>query len=214
VKQLLAKLQAINDTRVPQSNSAQDPNASPARFGGVWTPWRGNPDPAVCDPNTTVPWQALHGSFDGVVFATEGDAVSGVAQGWAWDGAQEGGRSQLNVSLAFDDAAVALVLANADRPNLPNRTGAPDPYHGFTWTLPPAMAAKAAKGKHHFTASVPYAGDGDAPIAQSPRCYDDGAPITCPPGMGISWRMAPGSGAWPLPHVERAYGRQPRFGPD
>ena len=53
VQQLLAKLMAFNATKIPQSNSPQDPASNPAKFGGVWTPWRGNPDPTICDPNTT-----------------------------------------------------------------------------------------------------------------------------------------------------------------
>lgn len=53
VAQLMEKLQTYNATNIPQSNSPTDPNSNPAKFGGVWTPWRGNPEPIVCDPNTT-----------------------------------------------------------------------------------------------------------------------------------------------------------------
>jgi hypothetical protein len=55
VAALTAKLQAWNATRVPQADSAIDPASNPALFGDVWTPWRGNPDPAACDPNNTTP---------------------------------------------------------------------------------------------------------------------------------------------------------------
>jgi arylsulfatase B len=49
VAQILARLQAINATNVPQSNSPIDPASDPGKFGGVWTPWRGDPRPEVCD---------------------------------------------------------------------------------------------------------------------------------------------------------------------
>jgi len=53
VAQLLSRLQQFNATKIPQSRSPVDPRSDPSRFGGVWTPWRGNPNPQTCDPNTT-----------------------------------------------------------------------------------------------------------------------------------------------------------------
>ena len=55
VSTLLAKLQAINATRVPQSNSPYDPRSDPSLWGGVWTPWEGDKNPLHCDPNATRP---------------------------------------------------------------------------------------------------------------------------------------------------------------
>lgn len=55
VAQLMAKLQAFNATQIPQDNFPTDPLSDPARFGYVWTPWRGDPDPAKCSKNTTGP---------------------------------------------------------------------------------------------------------------------------------------------------------------
>lgn len=53
VATLMAKLQAINATAVPQAHSPNDPASDPSHFGGVWTPWRGDPVPSHCDPNVT-----------------------------------------------------------------------------------------------------------------------------------------------------------------
>ena len=57
VASLLAALQAFNATGIPQSNSGVpvDPASNPSRYGGVWTPWRGDPIPQHCDPNASAP---------------------------------------------------------------------------------------------------------------------------------------------------------------
>ena len=107
VAQILARLQAINATNVPQSNSPIDPASDPSRFGGVWTPWRGDPRPEVCDPNTTAPpgaWD-VRSNFDGAFFLG-GAANNATLQGWAWcPQAAGGGTAPLNVSFVVDGAA-------------------------------------------------------------------------------------------------------------
>ncbi len=53
VADLMGRLQALNASQVPQEHSATDPASDPKHFGGVWTPWRGNPTPStlvcLCD---------------------------------------------------------------------------------------------------------------------------------------------------------------------
>ncbi len=51
VKDLLSRLQKYNASGILPDKGGKDPSASPRNFDGVWTPWRGNPDPAACDAN-------------------------------------------------------------------------------------------------------------------------------------------------------------------
>ncbi len=51
VASLSALLDSFNATSIPQSHSAVDPASNPSHFGGVWTPWRGDPVPSHCDPH-------------------------------------------------------------------------------------------------------------------------------------------------------------------
>lgn len=187
VATLMAKLQAFNATRIPQQHSAADPASAPDLHHGVWTPWRGNPAPAVCDPNTTVPGGGLRSALDGVTWAgaaagasgpSDSRAVSASVAGWAWDPLEGGGRTQLNVSVAMDGALVGWAVASVDRPGLPAKTGAPDPFHGFVVALPPAVAAAGAHGKHAFAVTA-HAEGADVPLVHSPVCYCDAQRCAC-----------------------------------
>ncbi len=185
VATIMAKLQAYNATRVPQQHSASDPASSPASHGGVWTPWRGNPAPSACDPNTTVPGGALRSNLDGVTWApapaSAGDgagAPAATVAGWAWDPRDGGGSAQLNITFSMDGEEIGWAVASVDRPGLPSKTGAPDPYHGFAFALPAAVAARGAVGKHSFAATARAEGV-DVPIAKSPACSCDAKPCAC-----------------------------------
>lgn len=191
VAQLMSKLQAFNATHIPQQHSAQDPASDPSKFDGVWTPWRGNNIPSVCDPNTTVPGASLRSNLDGVTWtgaiassdpdvssASSRVSVSGVIAGWAWDAAMDGGRAQLNVSFTMDGQPIGWTIASVDRPGLPPKTGSPDPYHGFLFTLPAEVAKKGSTGKHSFGASADAEGASVA-IDKSPACYCDAKPCAC-----------------------------------
>ncbi len=175
VAELLAALQAINATNVPQSNSALDPAAAPSKHGGVWTPWRGSAVPADCDPNVSA--STVKSNFDGVVWNSSGV----IASGWAWSPqAADGGRAPLNVSFAIDGVPVGSVVAVVPRPGLVPKTGAPDDKHGFAWTLPPAAAAAInAPGKHVFSAAVAAPGGEEEPVINSPKCYSARSPVRC-----------------------------------
>ena len=48
VKQLLGRLDYFVNLSIPQDRGIHDPNSDPSHFGGVWTPWLGNPNPAKC----------------------------------------------------------------------------------------------------------------------------------------------------------------------
>lgn len=191
VATLMAKLQAFNASRIPQQHSAQDPAADPSLHHGVWTPWRGNPDPSACDPNTTVPGaSSLRSALDGVTWTgarvaaassqavDASSAVSGSIAGWAWDPLEGGGCTQLNVSFAMDGVQVGWAVASIDRPGLPSKTGAPDPNHGFDFELPAAVAVAGSRGKHAFAATA-HAEGCEVPLVHSPVCYCDAKRCAC-----------------------------------
>ena len=177
--QLLAQLQAINATGVPQAHSAADPAANPSHFGGVWTPWRGNPTPSACDPNATVaPSDAVDSNFDGVTFPAAGRATF---SGWAWSpAAADGGRAPLNVSFLVDGAAAGSQVASVPRPpSFPSKTGAPNVEHGFAFDAPAGVAAALAKGRHVVRALVTGPDGVVADAKRSPTCVTDGVPTQC-----------------------------------
>ena len=176
VAQILARLQAINATNVPQSNSPIDPASDPSKFGGVWTPWRGDPRPEVCDPNTTVPpglWD-VRSNFDGAVF--QGGAANATLQGWAWcPQAAGGGTAPLNVSFVVDGAALGWVVAVLPRPGLP-KTGCPNTEHGYAFALPPGALAGGARHEVRVLVETP---GGPVESARSPQCYQTALPVAC-----------------------------------
>ena len=175
VAQIMAKLQAINATNVPQSNSPVDPKSNPANFGGVWTPWRGDPRPEVCDPNTTAPpgaWD-VRSNFDGAVFR---GAANATLQGWAWcPQAAGGGVAPLNVSFLVDGEAAGSALAVLPRPNLP-KTGCPNTEHGYAFALPPGALAGGQKHEVRVLVETP---DGPVESSKSPQCYQTAVPVAC-----------------------------------
>jgi len=173
--QLLAQLQAINATNVPQSHSPNDPASSPKNFGGVWTPWRGNPAPAACDPNATR--DTVDSNFDGVTFSANVARL----QGWCWSPQAAGdGRGALNVSFRVDGVAAGGAVANLPRPPaFMNKTGAPNVEHGFDWVVPEPWASNITRGKHTVAVLI-GAPDGSVVEARgSPVCIGDKNPTRC-----------------------------------
>ena len=179
--QLLAQLQAINATDIPQDHSARDAASDPARFGGVWTPWRGNPQPSACDPNTTT--SVVKSSFDGASFEGGGGGGGGVPHllGWCWSpSAGDGGRAPLNVSFEIDGVGVGGAVASVPRPpGFLNKTGAPNVQHGWDWAVPAPWAGQLARGAHTLRAFVLAPSGGWEEAVNSPRCLADGNPTRC-----------------------------------
>jgi arylsulfatase B len=173
---LLAMLQAINATGVPQAHSAVDPASSPAKFQNVWTPWRGDPVPSHCDPNATGP-ATVDSNFDGVTFVGGASRLAG----WAWSPSAAGaGIAPLNVSFEIDGVAAGMQLANVPRPpGFTNKTGAPNVEHGFDWPVPEPFASNITHGKHTLRVFV-TAPDGSTDEARnSPTCIGDEKPTRC-----------------------------------
>ena len=175
---LLAQLQAINATNIPQAHSANDPASAPGLHGGVWTPWRGNPAPAACDPNTTAP-STVDSSFDGATFPGGGAAPR--LAGWAWSpAAGGGGRAPLNVTLLIDGTVVGRVVADVPRPpGFMNKTGAPNVEHGWDFAVPAPFAARLATGTHTLRAVVTGPDGVEADAHKSPACIGDEKPTRC-----------------------------------
>ena len=177
VAQLLARLAAINATNVPQSNSPADPDSNPSRFGGVWTPWRGNPDPAVCDPNATAlpapgAW-TVHSSFDGARFTGSNASLSG----WAWSpNATGGGIAPLTVSIVVDGRVLGNVSATLVRPNLP-KAGAPNTEHGYDYSVGDALAGADT----HEVQVLVDTPSGGVSSAGTPACFRAAVRVACRP---------------------------------
>ena len=173
---LLARIQAWNDTRVPQRNSPQDPASNPGNFGGVWTPWLGDPVPGHCDPNATAA-TPLHSNFEGLE-VVDPSALARIT-GWAWSaGDGQGGRAHLNVSVSANGAEVGAAPCDIYRPRLVPDTGAPDGYHGFELNVTdPNMLARLVRGRVNLTARTVVAGRG-AQVGQE-KCYSNGAAVEC-----------------------------------
>jgi arylsulfatase B len=176
VADLLARLQAWNATRIPQSNSPTDPRSDPKHWGGVWTPWVGNPDPAACDPNATSV-APLHSALDGLTVVA-GSALARVT-GWAWSLADgQAGRAHLNVSVQANGEGVGVAPCNLLRPRLVPDTGAPDGYHGFSLNVTDPVALQRLTQKRvRLTASAAVAGEA-LPVGEA-QCYDSGERVAC-----------------------------------
>jgi arylsulfatase B len=175
---LLAMLQAFNATGIPQAHSAQDPASNPSNFDGVWTPWRGNPTPSVCDPNTTVaPTEPVDSNFDGATFA---GAASSLA-GWAWSpSAAGGGVAPLSVSFVIDGHAAGSQVANVPRPPaFMNKTGAPNVEHGFEWPVPEPYKSNITAGSHTLRVFVTAPDGTSVEARRSPYCIGDKQPVRC-----------------------------------
>eukprot|EP00056_Hartaetosiga_gracilis_P012096 m.190091 g.190091 ORF g.190091 m.190091 type:complete len:606 (+) comp13633_c0_seq1:177-1994(+) len=168
VKELFAKLSGFNATHIPQNNPQTDPASNPAKFGEIWTPWRGDPVPQHCDTNDTVP--ALKSAFDGLMF--NGSTSSCYLQGWAWDPSIGKGYTALNVSLSADGVHITTVTADLSRPNLIPKTGAPNAQHGFQFQLNSTTCTHLSAGVHRLSAAA-VTSSYERALTNSPRCYNN-----------------------------------------
>ena len=184
VAELLALLQAINSTNVPQSNSAVDPASNPAHFGGVWTPWRGNPDPSLCDPNVTAgAASGVVSRFDGAVWPSQGVGGSVILRGWAWSPTAPDGDNLL-IALTLDGVELGTVSAAL---RLDSRKTEVDENHlfdhGFEFALTPQQRkALEAPGRHVITARFFDASmqqEQQRHLTGSPRCISARHRVRC-----------------------------------
>ena len=91
----------------------------------------------------------LNGNLDSVVKNIASGEV--IVSGWAVDTlASGGGTSPVTIVASVDYKPTLAVLATQNRPDLPKAGVAPDPYHGFTLTLPEAASKKLLSAGEHI----------------------------------------------------------------
>merc|ERR1711871_341230 len=92
---------------------------------------------------------ALNGNLDSVERISESDEVA--ISGWAVDTLSDGeGLSPVTIVVSVDYKPCAAVLAAEDRPDSPKAGVAPDPYHGFSLTLPAAASKDLLSSGEHI----------------------------------------------------------------
>lgn len=174
VAKLLARLQSFNDTNIPQDNYPIDPRSSPTHYGGVWTPWLGDPDPAKCARPPPPPPKACidnaglpihcHGDLDGVKLNDTIGATDCGLTGWV-SGDGYVGPSML-VQLLVDKKAVgAPVVGSIHRQIALN--------HGFHLPFPCKLAQS---GNHSFEASAKLNASSNFAYILGPVCSSCTAP--------------------------------------
>eukprot|EP00041_Stephanoeca_diplocostata_P031143 m.963668 g.963668 ORF g.963668 m.963668 type:complete len:731 (+) comp23897_c0_seq6:130-2322(+) len=186
VAQLLARLREFNASHCAGAPClpvvSDGPRGTPTR--GNWLPWRGDPNPAVCDTNVSsspTPETGLHSSLQINKFSSLAPPSLPVV-GWCWDGHwSSGGVSAMTVQILVDDTLIVQQRANVSRAGLPAKTGAPNTEHGFAYTLTgKAATALAGAGLHRLNVKVfttegstgPDAASVD--VTHSPVCYRSG----------------------------------------
>ena len=115
-QQLMHRLEVYVNQSVPQDHGPRDPRSDPANFGGVWTPWIGDPNPAHCAKPPTPPRPACGGdgeSGDGSVVLLPAHPGKCSASGWC-AGPQFSGPARQAV-VRIDGSVVAAGVANESR---------------------------------------------------------------------------------------------------
>jgi len=184
VKDLLSRLQKYNASAIAPQKGLKDDSADPSNFGGVWTPWRGNPDPAVCDTNK------IHGIFRSSIdtrfkIQNVSGKLSMAIAGWAWNSSfADGGLSPVAIQISVDGKTpvVSNLVADVTRPGVLG-TGAPNAEHGFNYLVSGAAAeALLSEGSHSLhvrASSYPATSELNqawTDLQKSPVFFKDGAP--------------------------------------
>jgi hypothetical protein len=115
-RQLLERLQFYVNKSIPQDHGTKDNRSDPANFGGVWTPWEGDPDPAHCAHPPVPPHPPCGGDGeigDGSLLLLPEHPGMCTASGWCSGKGYSGPARQVVVSI--DGKVVASGVANASR---------------------------------------------------------------------------------------------------
>ena len=201
VASLLKQLQAFNFTHCggEHCNPDQADHAGTrgtatavksAPNGKGWLPWRGNNDPSECDTNRTYapppgpgPGPPAPKGFRGQLDVQNFTSLSPpklLITGWCFDMDFGEGTPPMTIRISVDGVVVDTVVANVTRPELPSKTGAPNPEHGYHFELPAAAARKlGGAGKHTlavdaFQVENPTSSSPVKAVNKSPACYEDG----------------------------------------
>jgi hypothetical protein len=162
VAQLMKRLQVFLDKKIPQENYPTDPRSNPKNFGGVWTPWEGDPNPEKCDKPDPPPPPQLMSSLDGVSITPAACMISGWCSGPGYSG------PSLEVRVLIDGKKVANATASV------HRKIAGD--HGFAIPLDCAMLE--ANKKHKIEADAMFQGSWWE-LKRSPVCIANSKPVPC-----------------------------------
>lgn len=152
VSDLMSRLQKYNATAIATDNGPPGGDSSnPKHFDGVWTPWEGKPDPAVCDTNRI--HRIFRSDLDTNFKVTNVSGnLSMTVKGWAWNTSFfDGGLSPVAIQIRVDNAepVISTLVADITRPKLPDVTGAPNAEHGFSYDLTGAAAERLLGPGHH-----------------------------------------------------------------
>lgn len=145
LSQLTARLNYFINLSIPQDRSTNDPRSDPEHFGGVWTPWAGDPNPASCSkpppppppPPPPLPPSPTPCGGDGSVGDAELNIFNSTGKlgcqfrGWCSGPRFSGPPREFNVTV--DDRVVGHGVADAHR----TTAGA----HGFSLPFDCAMIA-------------------------------------------------------------------------
>lgn len=141
VQKLLSRISFFTNKSIVQDHGHKDPRSNPANFGGVWTPWLGDPDPAHCAAPPVPPPPPCDGDgSEGQADHLKLSSSSCAAQGWC-SGAGFSGPPRI-AEVAVDGHVVASGIADLHRAIAGN--------HGFTI---PFECAPLATGQHNITIS-------------------------------------------------------------
>ena len=122
-QQLITRLQTFVDKAIPQDHGRHDPASNPANFGGVWTPWLGDPVPAHCakpplpsPPPVPAPDKPCEGDGeigDGTINLLPEHPGKCTATGWCSDQGYSGPAREAVV--AIDGKVIDTGIANVSK---------------------------------------------------------------------------------------------------
>ncbi len=164
VARLLARLKQFNDTNIPQDTQPVDPASNPDKFNNIWTPWRGDSNPASCAA-PPIPQPIPIGTLDAVNFKPA--ASSCVVSGWC-SGPKYSGPS-LKYRALLDGDSILNGLANI------SRTIAGE--HGLSGSID---CANVASGQHKLEVQCLFDVTGEwFSLQHSPICVKNGKVVAC-----------------------------------
>eukprot|EP00940_MAST-03C_sp_MAST-3C-sp2_P001088 g1088.t1 len=187
VAELLARLASYNNSHCGGARCLPDDagGAKGAPSGNlgpdgtaVWLPWRGDPEPEHCDTNRTAPADPANDIASHLDVPDVASAPTVRISGWCWDKRfSDGGTPPMVVRVSVDGKVLEpFLVANVTRPQLPSKTGAPNPEHGFTIDVPvSATTGTLSIQVDAYTSENPSSAHSESvPVNGSPVCYENG----------------------------------------
>eukprot|EP00039_Didymoeca_costata_P016972 m.310480 g.310480 ORF g.310480 m.310480 type:complete len:674 (+) comp16477_c1_seq1:208-2229(+) len=165
LKMLTDRLQYYIDKNITQQPPVSDPASSPNNFGGIWTPWQGDPDPNACSPfvppppnpapPSPPPGSCGIGNMGTPSFSKTNVTVQGWCSGEGFTGPAR------HAMLQVDGKTVASGIANVKR----QKAGP----HGFVFSFNSDLIANGHHKIAAFCDCLPPS-NGTLPLSGSPKC--------------------------------------------